>query len=74
MPLSITVTLPKKMPLSKRILEASKQISDWLDSLGAQLNDKKERLQLTKCEIKDDEFCYHYSIVTRLESSAYDIR
>ncbi len=70
---STTVKLPKAMPLAKRIEEASKQISEWLENLDSPYNDEKDRLQLTKMESNAGEYCYHYSIIKRRDLSVSDV-
>jgi len=62
---SLTVTLPKKMPLVRRISETSRQINEWLNSFEVQFNDEKEKLHLKTMEIKNQEYHYSYSIISR---------
>lgn len=66
---SITITLPKKMSLVMRITEAARQISEWLLTLDAALHEERGKLHLTKCELKNNEFRYHYSISQRKGAS-----
>lgn len=74
MPESIVITLPKTMSIDKRISEASRQITEWLQSFEKPFKDGADKLQLTKCEIKQEEYSYHYSIINRRELSASDVK
>jgi hypothetical protein len=69
---SIIVTLPKKMPLERRISEASKQITEWLQSFDKPFNCEKDRLHLTRCKHTDRGYSYRYSLVRRQGLSASD--
>jgi hypothetical protein len=60
---STIINLPKKMPLAMRISETGRQVRDWLQTVGKGFNDEKDKLQLTKWELKNDEFNYHYSLI-----------
>lgn len=73
MPENLVVTLPKDMPLTERILEASRQIKEWIKSLEDKVEGGAERLQLVKSEQTKDSFKYYYSIYTRRELSASDV-
>jgi hypothetical protein len=66
---SIIINLSKNMPLGRRISETSKRITEWLQSLGVVLNVEKDKLQLRKWEIDNEEYRYHYSIISRKELS-----
>ena len=57
-----TITLPKTMPLTERISEVSRQISEWLESLEIPFNDEKDVLRLTRYERNDEKHSYHYSV------------
>ena len=61
------ITLPANMPLDKRITEVGKQISDWMKTLDRQppksLKDEAGKVFLTKCEKKNSEYSYQYSII-----------
>ena len=59
---SSTITLPETMPLSDRISEVSKQISEWLESLESPFDGKTDALQLINYERKGKKFTYQYSI------------
>lgn len=61
----ITITLPKTMPLNKRILETAKQLSRWLNLLGRPLDYETERLFLSGMEKNDKDYSYHYTILNR---------
>jgi hypothetical protein len=70
---SKTVTLPRTMPLTIRISEASRKISEWLRSLDRPFNHETDKLQLTRYERSETAFSYHYSIINRKEFSASDV-
>ena len=60
-----TISLPKRMPLTDRISEVSKQISEWLRYIympppGFRVLD--DSLRLIKITKTDEEYRYHYSI------------
>jgi hypothetical protein len=55
----ITITLPKKMPLSERISGVSKEISKWLKSLEEPFNIRTDVMHLAGCE-RNDKYSYHY--------------
>jgi len=69
----LSITLPKKMPLSMRISDASRQIKDWLKAADIALNNERHKLQMTKWEIKNREYHYHYSIIECNASSASQV-
>ena len=60
---SLTINLPKSMPLGNRVAEARRQISEWLESLDKSFNHKT--LRLKKIEESDKEYIYHYEIQRR---------
>lgn len=68
MPESITITLPKAMPMDERILGASKRISEWLESLEKPFNIKKDELLLTRYEQSDKDYSYRYIINRSMKS------
>ncbi|MBN1848893.1 MAG: hypothetical protein JW932_09945 [Deltaproteobacteria bacterium] len=68
---TITVTLPKKTSLTKRISQASEQIREWLKKLDIVYNDERDKLQLSGCESKNDVYLYRYSIIKREPISAF---
>ena len=70
---SLTITLPKKMPLTKRISETSARLVGWLQTLGVELNDEKSKLQLEKWELKNGEYSHHYSFSKNKPSSVGEI-
>jgi hypothetical protein len=57
---SLTITLPKSMPLGNKLAEVSRQISEWLESLEKPLNHRT--LRLKKIEESDKDYIYHYEI------------
>jgi hypothetical protein len=59
---SITISVPKRMPITERISELGRQLSDWLHSLNEPLNFWRDKLELTKCEAKGSEYIYQYAI------------
>ncbi len=73
MPESITITLPRKMPLINRISEASRQIAEWLQTLNVPFKTEKYKLLLVKYELNAREFRYHYSIINHQGLSASDV-
>ena len=70
MPESLTINLPRQMPVVKRISEVSNRISEWLQTQDRQFKSDKERLQLAEYERNDEEYIYHYSITARKGLSA----
>ncbi len=73
MPESITVSLPRRMSLVMRISEASRQITEWLESFDIPFDDEKDRLQLAGCEHGDRGYSYQYRVVKRKGLSASDV-
>ena len=71
---TITVVLPLKMSLGVRITEVSKKITEWMESLEQPFKIETDKLQLVKCEKGADEYSYQYSIMTRKELSASDVK
>jgi hypothetical protein len=69
----LVVTLPKRMPLAMRISKASGQIRKWLEIVDVAFNDERDKLQLTKWEVKNREYHYHYSIIKEKASSASQV-
>jgi hypothetical protein len=69
----LVVTLPKKMSLAMRISKASSQIREWLQIVDVAFNDERDKLQLTKWELKNNEYHYHYSIIKWKASSASQV-
>ncbi|MBW1682359.1 MAG: hypothetical protein JRF59_09130 [Deltaproteobacteria bacterium] len=59
-----TITLPKTMPLDKRITEVTKQLSEWLKSLDKAPKDGASKVFLTKLETGEKDYKYHYSIIS----------
>jgi len=62
---SLTITLPKNMPLIRRISEISRRINEWLNSFDVAFNNEKDKLHLKKIQIKSKEYLYIYSIISR---------
>lgn len=60
---SLTIVLPRKMSLSGRISEASRQIKEWLLSPDVVFSHERDKLQMTKWELDDRECRYHYLII-----------
>jgi len=69
MPESTTISIPKKLPLSERILNAKKKISTWTDSLDKPFDEKADAVQLKKIEKHEEEFRYEYIIVRGVKTS-----
>lgn len=67
---TITITLPKKMPIANRIFETGSRLRDWLQDLHVFFNDERDKLQLTKWELKNTEYHYHYFIIRAKTLSA----
>ena len=62
---SLTIALPKNMPLARRISETSRQINEWLNSFEVKFDGDKDKLHFNKMEIKNQEYRYSYSIISR---------
>ena len=60
---SITINLPKKMSLVRRISETGNRVRDWLQTFAVAFNDERDKLQLTKWELKNGEYFYHYAVI-----------
>ena len=60
---SITINLPKKMSLVRRISETGSRVRDWLQTFTVAFNDERDKLQLTKWELKNGEYFYHYAVI-----------
>ena len=69
----LVVTLPKKMPLAMRISNASDQIREWFQIIDGAFNHERDKLQLTKWELKNNEYHYLYSIIKWKASSASQV-
>ncbi|MFC1580131.1 hypothetical protein ACFL4N_04400 [Thermodesulfobacteriota bacterium] len=67
---TITITLPKKMPIGSRILETGRQLRAWAQDFHVLFNDEKDKLQFAKWEYKNAEYHYHYFIVRSKTLSA----
>ena len=67
---TITITLPKKMPIASRIFETGRRLRDWIQDLHVFFNDEKDKLQLAKWEFKNAEYHYHYFVVRSKTLSA----
>lgn len=61
---SVTISAPKRMLLTQQVSEVSKQISEWLKSLGKPV-DRSHILRLRRFEEGDKEYRFHYEIVGR---------
>ena len=60
------ITLPKSMPLSKRISAVSREISEWLRSLEEPFNVEKDVVYLARYK-RNGRFTYHYVIERDVE-------
>lgn len=69
---SITINLPKTMPLTKRVSEVNQRLSEWIVSLDTPFNVEKDTFQLRKCARNEKEFSYQYIISrdTRISGNA----
>ena len=54
------ITLPKRMTLVERILEVSKQLSEWLESLESPFDVETDVLELARYEQNEKKFRYYY--------------
>lgn len=59
---SITITLPKTMPLTKRVSEVNLQLSEWIETLETPFNIEKDTFQLRKFDQNESEYSYQYII------------
>ncbi|HDI79268.1 MAG TPA: hypothetical protein ENF54_06490 [Desulfobacteraceae bacterium] len=71
---SIVINLPKDMPLKERVAEVSRRLNEWLNSFDKPFKDGADKLQLVKCQQSEEEFLYQYSIISRKELSASDVK
>ena len=62
---SLTVALPRDMPLVRRISETSRKINEWLNSFEVKFDSEKDKLHLNKMEVKRQEYRYSYAIISR---------
>jgi hypothetical protein len=60
---SITINLPKKMPLAMQVSETGRRIREWLEVSGSAFNDVGDKLQFTGWKLQKGEYLYHYSII-----------
>lgn len=65
---STSFTLPKTMPVNKRISRVSKQISKWIESLDKPFNAEADALHLTEYEKNGEKYIYHYTIARNAKS------
>jgi hypothetical protein len=68
MPESTNISLPKTMPITKRIMEANKHISKWIKSLETPFDGDKDDIRLIKCERHDEEFSYYYRVAREVKA------
>jgi hypothetical protein len=68
---TLTITLPKKNSLPKRISEVSNRLREWLKELEIVYNNEKDKIQLSGCVLKKNHYHYHYSIIKREPLSAF---
>lgn len=71
---SLTIVLPRKMSLPGRISEAGRQIKEWLLSPDVVFSNERDKLQMTKWELDDREYRYHYLIIKGKGLSASTLR
>ena len=62
---SFTIFLPRKMSLSGRISEASRQVKEWLLSPNVVFNNERDKLLMTKWERDEREYRYHYQVASK---------
>ena len=51
---SITIALPRAMPLIERLSETNRQLSEWLESLDNPFDIETDTFQLKKCDRTDN--------------------
>lgn len=59
------ITLSRTMPIFKKISEASRQVSEWLQSPEEPFKRKDSRLRLKRVVEKDMEHVLHYEILEK---------
>ncbi len=65
---STTVILPKSMPLVDRISTASRELREWIATLGRPFNSHEaHRLRLTKHEQNGERHIFHYELLRRTD-------
>ena len=67
---TITIRLPRKMPLSHQLSEVKRQLSAWLESIEEPFDVEKNRLKLAQFEINAKEYFYSYAVISREDISA----
>ncbi len=67
---TITITLPKKMPIARRITETGNRLRDWIRGPDVLFNDERDKLQFAKWELKNAQYHYQYSVVRAKTLSA----
>jgi hypothetical protein len=67
---TITITLSKKMPIGRRVLETGNHLREWVQDLHVRFNAERDKLQLEKWELRDAQYHYHYLILRGKELSA----
>ena len=60
---SITISLEKTMPLTERVSEANKRISEWMEVLEKPFDNRTDEFYLARYEQNRKEHIYHYIIV-----------
>jgi hypothetical protein len=59
---STSIIVPKTMPLSQRISEVNRRLSEWFETLEIPFNVEKDAFHLNKCEKSTNSYRYYYSI------------
>ena len=62
MPEPTIISIPKTMPLTERISEVNRQLSEWLNSLDKGFDCGRDVLRLTRYEQNASKYSYHYII------------
>ena len=67
---TITITLSRKMPITRRVSETGNRLREWVQDLHVRFNAERDKLQLEKWEMKNAQYHYHYLILRGKELSA----
>ena len=67
---TITITFSRKKSIGRRISETGGRLREWVRDLQVRFNAERDKLQLEKWELKNDQYHYHYFILRGKELSA----
>jgi hypothetical protein len=59
---SQAIALPKRMPVAERMVEANRQLSEWIGTLEEPYSEKNDALHMKDCKSNEAEYKYHYTI------------